>query len=51
MPEQTKIKTAYNFFLIAYDLTCVMGILTWYGSTTPVKSFLSLSFRQYLQAG
>ena len=28
------------FILVAYGVTCVMGILTWYGSTIPVEMSL-----------
>lgn len=38
MTEQTKTKKQFTIFLlIAYGLTCLMGVLTWYGSTIPVE--------------
>lgn len=38
MKEQTKTKKQFIIFLIvAYGVTYVMGILTWYGSTIPVE--------------
>lgn len=51
MTEQNKTKKQFTIFLlIAYGLTCVMGILTWYGSTIPVEMSVFPSAQMFYPA-
>lgn len=51
MTEQAKTKKQFIIFLlIAYGLTCVMGILTWYGSTIPVEMSVFPSAQMFYPA-
>lgn len=51
MTEQTKTKKQLIIFLlIAYGLTYVMGVLTWYGSTIPVEMSVFPSAQMFYPA-
>lgn len=51
MTEQSKTKKQFIIFLlIAYGLTYVMGIVTWYGSTIPVEMSVFPSAQMFYPA-
>ena len=51
MTEQSKAKKQFIIFLlIAYGVTCITGIMTWYGSTIPTELSIFPSAQMFYPA-